>query len=68
VINNYTLCLHFESARCAVLLQSMEQWLLCLALMWRELSLHVVSPSPIKACDGDWQCAAILVAVYLWHE
>ncbi|KAI4553843.1 hypothetical protein MJT46_016023 [Ovis ammon polii x Ovis aries] len=43
--------------------KSVEQWLLLLALMWRELRLHVVSPSPIKACEGDWQCAAILVTV-----
>ncbi|KAI4563776.1 hypothetical protein MJG53_016350 [Ovis ammon polii x Ovis aries] len=42
---------------------SVEQWLLLLALMWREPRLHVVSPSPIKACEGDWQCAAILVTL-----
>lgn len=51
------------AARCAVLLQSVEQWLLLLALMWREPRLHMVSPSPIKACEGDWQCAAILVTL-----
>lgn len=24
-----------------------------------------VSPSTDKACDGDWQCAVILVTVYI---
>ncbi|CAM9849473.1 unnamed protein product, partial [Rangifer tarandus platyrhynchus] len=43
-----------------------EQWLPLLALLWRELNLHVVSPSPVKACDGDWWCVAILVTVYIY--